>query len=93
MIELAGKTPKMDDKQEVCKQQLVEALPCLWEHLGVIKFPAIYTKTMEAYTLWWNEGTLREMLDYNMKYTPITNNCTLLRQGGEYGRVNMTCHL
>jgi hypothetical protein len=23
---------------------------------------------MEAYTLWWNGGMLRKMLDYNMKY-------------------------
>jgi hypothetical protein len=92
MIELAGKTPKMDDKREVCKQQLVEALPCLCKHLGV-KFPTIHTKTMEAYPLWWNEGSFREMLDYNMKYSPIMNNHTLLQQGAKYGRVNMTCHL
>jgi hypothetical protein len=48
---------------------------------------------MEAYTLWWNERTLQEMLDYNMKYSPITNSCTLLWQGAKYGKANMTCHL
>ncbi len=37
---------------------------------------------MEAYTLWWNGGTFREMLDYNTKYFPITYNHTLLWQRG-----------
>ncbi len=37
---------------------------------------------MEAYTLWWNGGPLREMLDYNTKYTPIMDNHTLLWEGG-----------
>jgi hypothetical protein len=57
-IELAGKTPKMDDKQKTSKNRLVEALACLCKHPSVIKFLAIHTKTMEAYTLWWNGGTL-----------------------------------
>jgi hypothetical protein len=37
---------------------------------------------MEAYTLWRNGETLWEMLDYNIKYSPIMANRTLLRQGG-----------
>jgi hypothetical protein len=37
---------------------------------------------MEAYTLWWNGGTLQEMLDCNTKYSPIIDNHTLLHQGG-----------
>jgi hypothetical protein len=60
----------------------MEALTCLCEHPSVIKFFAIHINTMEAYTLWWNRGTLREMLDYNMKYFPIMDDCTLSRQGG-----------
>jgi hypothetical protein len=32
---------------------------------------------MEVYTLWWNGGTLWEMLDYNMKYSPATDNWML----------------
>jgi hypothetical protein len=51
-------------------------------YLGVIKFLAIHTKTMEAYTIWWNGGTLRKMLDCNTKYSPIIDNHTLLHQGG-----------
>jgi hypothetical protein len=37
---------------------------------------------MEAYTSWWNWGTIQEMLDYNTKYSPIMDNWTLLKQGG-----------
>jgi hypothetical protein len=70
MIDLARKTSKMDDKQETHKQ---------W---SMVKFLAIHTKTMEAYTLWWNGRTFWEMLNYNSKYSPIMNNHTLLRQGG-----------
>jgi hypothetical protein len=52
----------------------MEALTCPCKHPGLIKFLAIHTKTMETYTLWWNGGTFQEMLDYNMKYSPITDN-------------------
>jgi len=58
MIELVGKTLKMDDKQKAHKQQLVEALACPCEHANVIKFLTIHIKTTKAYTLWWNGGTL-----------------------------------
>ncbi len=68
---------KKDDKWEAHKQWSMEALACLCKHLGAIKFLAMHIKTM-----WWNGGTLRKMLDYNMKYFPITNNHTLLRHGG-----------
>jgi hypothetical protein len=77
-IELVGKTPKTNDKQKMCKQRSVEALACPCEHLGVIKLLAIHTETMEAYTLWWNGGTIQEILDYNTKYSPIMDNHILL---------------
>jgi hypothetical protein len=82
MIKLVEKTSKTNDKRETHKQRSVEALACPCKHQGLIKFLAIHTKTMETYTLWWNGGTLQEMLDYNMKYSPITDNHTLLWQGG-----------
>jgi hypothetical protein len=58
----------------------VEALASPCEYSSVIKFLTIHLKTMEAYTLWWNDGTLWEILDYNTKYSPIMNNWTLLQQ-------------
>jgi hypothetical protein len=81
-IELVGKILKMDDKQKTCQQQSMEALACPCKHLGVIKFLAIHIETMDAYTLCLNGGTFREMLDYNMKYSFVTNNRTLLWQRG-----------
>jgi len=56
----------------------MEALACSCEHLSVIKFLAIHIETMETYTLWWNGGTFQKMLDYNTKYSPITDNYILL---------------
>ncbi len=77
-IELVEKTPKTNDKWKTRKQCLVEVLACMCEHPSVIKFFAIHVKTMEAYTLWWNGGTLQEMLDYNTNYSPIMDIQTLL---------------
>jgi hypothetical protein len=73
-IELVGKTPKTNDKWEACKQCSIEALACPCGHPSVIKVLAIHSKTMEAYTLWWNGGTLQKMLDYNMKYSLAMDN-------------------
>jgi hypothetical protein len=57
MIELAKNTPKTNEKQKMCKQQSMEALTCPCEHPSVIKFLTIHVETMEAYKLWWSEGT------------------------------------
>jgi hypothetical protein len=73
MIELVRKTSKTDDKQKTHKQQSMEALAYPCKHPSVNKLLTIRTKTMEAYTLWWNGGTFWRMLDYNTKYSPITN--------------------
>ncbi len=76
-IELAGKTSKTNDKWQAHKQCLVKALACPCEHPSVVKVLVIHSETMEVYTLWWNGGTLWEMLDYNMKYSPATDNWML----------------
>ncbi len=73
-IELIGKTPKTYDKQKTRKQHSVKASVCQCEHPSVIKFPDIHFKTIEACTLWWNEGTLWKLLDYNTKYSPLMDN-------------------
>ncbi len=64
------------------KQLSMEALACMCEHVGVIKILAIHIEITKAYTLWWNQRTFQEMLDYNMKYSPIMDNRTLLHQVG-----------
>ncbi len=82
IVELTRKTPKIDDKRETCKQCSMEALACTCKQPSVIKFLAIHVETMEAYTFWWDWGILWEMLDYNMKYSPIMDSRILLQQGG-----------
>jgi len=52
-IKLTRKTLKTDDNQKTHNQQSVETLALFCECPSVIKFLAIHTKTMEAYTLWW----------------------------------------
>jgi hypothetical protein len=41
---LLEKTPKIDDKHEMCKQHFAKALACSCEHLGVIKFLPMHSK-------------------------------------------------
>jgi serine/threonine protein kinase len=48
----------------------VEALACPIEHVGLIKFWAMNSKTMEAYTLWWNGGSFRSFMRINSKVSP-----------------------
>jgi hypothetical protein len=59
-IKLTKKTPKMDDKREAHKTMISESFGMPLKHPGVIKFLAIHTKTMEAYTLWWNGGLFKK---------------------------------
>jgi hypothetical protein len=52
----------------------MEALACLVSHAGVIKFWALHPNTMEAYTLWWNGGSLHSFwTKYNSKVSEATN--------------------
>jgi serine/threonine protein kinase len=69
-IALAGKMPKTKDLRDQRVEQSVEALVCPLNHAGLIKFFAINSETMEAYTLWWNGGHLGELLDLNKKVSP-----------------------
>ncbi len=68
--------------KKTCKKCLIEVLACPCKHLGVIKHLIIHLETMEAYTLWWNGGTVQKLLDYNTKYWPIMDNWMLLWEGG-----------
>jgi hypothetical protein len=51
-----SKAAKDKDKQV---EWGLEALACLIEHPRLIKFWAVNSQTMEAYTLWWNGGFVR----------------------------------
>jgi hypothetical protein len=70
-IDFAGKMPKADDHLDQRKERSMEALACSVSHVGVIKFWALHQDTMEAYTLWWNGGSLHSFwTKYDSKVRP-----------------------
>ncbi len=58
-IDFAAKQSKAVDEREKRQERSMEALACPISHPGIIKFWAINSITMEAYTLWWNGGSLK----------------------------------
>jgi hypothetical protein len=51
IVDFARKKSKAASKKDKQREQLVEALACPISHLGMIKFWAIHSQTIEAYTL------------------------------------------
>jgi hypothetical protein len=47
------------------REKLVEASARPILHLWVIKFWAIHSRLMEAYTLWWNGGSVKKFWETN----------------------------
>jgi hypothetical protein len=58
-IGFARKKSKIEDEFEKKKERLLETLACLISHPSMIKFWVLHPTTMEAYTLWWNGGSLK----------------------------------
>lgn len=81
-VYFAGKESKAKDPIERRTQRSVEALVCPLSHPGIIKFWAIHSSTMEAYTLWWNGGCLREILHTNSRYSEAMETRELYYEGG-----------
>lgn len=69
-IHFAGKVHKASTAKERRIQRSVEALACPINHPGIIKFWAIHAESMEAYTLWWNGESMRDMFTLNSKVSP-----------------------
>ena len=61
-IEFAGKTMKVERNKENRLQRSAEALACLVDHPGVIKLLYLNTRTYESYSMWWNGGSLMNMI-------------------------------
>ena len=61
-IPLAEKMPKTKDLRNQRVERSIEALACPLNHAGLIKFFALNSITMAAYTLWWNGGHLGDLL-------------------------------
>jgi hypothetical protein len=73
-IDFSGKMPKATDDFAQRDERSLEALACPVSHAGVIKFWALNPNTMEAYTLWWNGGSLLSFwTKYNSKVSEATS--------------------
>lgn len=66
-ILFAGKSPKGGNARENRIARSVEACVCPLTHPAIVKFWALNSKSMEAYTLWWNGGSLHDMLTLDGK--------------------------
>ena len=64
-IEFAGKTMKLEKHKENWLQRSTKALACPVDHLGVIKLLYLNTRTYESYSIWWNGGSLVNMIAYD----------------------------
>jgi serine/threonine protein kinase len=73
-IDFAGKLPKASKEFDKRNERSLEALACPILPTGVIKFWALHPKTMEAYMLWWNGGSLKSFwTNYNSKVSEATS--------------------
>lgn len=77
-MEFAGKMPTASHPKEKFKMRCHEALICHVAHPGVIKFWAVNTKNMEAYTLWWNGGSWAHFRNVESKANPAASNNAIL---------------
>jgi serine/threonine protein kinase len=60
-VDFVGKISKAVNEVDKRVERAKEAMACPIEHPGLIKFWAINSVTMEAYTLWWNGRSVRSL--------------------------------
>ena len=82
-IEFAGKMSTATTEREKREQRSIEALVCPVQHPGVIKFWAIRSNSMEAYTLWGNGDCVRNTHKFK----------TLASEAMSYGEIMKLKHL
>ena len=80
-IEYAGKTMKVEKNKENRLQRSAEVLACPVDHPGVIKLLYLNTRTYESYSMWWNGGSLMNMMAYD-KTIVETHEDEILRRAG-----------
>lgn len=66
-LEFAGKSMKVRDPRKNREERSIEALACPVDHPGVIKINYLNVTTLEAYSLWWNGGSVRSMRIFDAK--------------------------
>ena len=80
-IEFSGKTMKVEKNEENRLQRSAEALACPIDYPGVIKLLYLNTRTYESYSMWWNGGSLMNMMAYD-KTIVETHEDEILRRAG-----------
>ena len=83
-IELAGKTMKVEKNKENRLQRLAKALACPVDHPGVIKLLYSNTRTYESYSMWWNGGSLMNMMAYDRTIVETHEDEILRRAGHDF---------
>ena len=64
-IEFFEKTIKVEKNKENRLQRSAEALACPIDHPRVIKLLYLNTRMYESYSMWWNGGSLMNMIAYD----------------------------
>jgi hypothetical protein len=72
--DFVGKVSKATTEEAKQKEWVVEALACPIEHTWLITFWAVNSQTKEAYTLWWNGGSVKSFWKINSKISPALEN-------------------
>ena len=72
---------KVEKNKENQLQRSAEALACPVDHPGVIKLLYLNTRTYESYSMWWNRGSLMNMMAYD-KTIVETHEDEILRCAG-----------
>jgi serine/threonine protein kinase len=70
IVDFARKMSKAMKEVDKRLERAKEAMACPIEHPGLIKFWAISSVTIEAYTLWWNGGSVRSFWRTNSLVKP-----------------------
>ena len=83
-IEFAGKTMKVKKNKENRLQRSAEALACPIDHPGVIKLLYLNTRTYESYSMWWNGGSLMNMMAYDKTIVESHEDKILRRAGHDF---------
>ena len=75
---------KVEKNKENRLQRLVEALACPVDHPGVIKLLYLNTRTYESYSMWWNGGSLMNMMAYDRTFVETHEDEILRRAGHDF---------
>lgn len=70
---LASKRPHENTSAIKVREFEAEALAIRFPHRGCVKWLAVHNERSEGFTLWWNGGTLRQMLNSDTRYATNVN--------------------